>query len=154
MGSMSFRFRFDSILQLRRRERDEAGAAVGKANEAIQRIDEQVEAIRLERRRVNEQAARQRVGTISVDSLLAAGRYDLQLLADEHALQQTRGQLVQELERRQVKLLAAEAELKRFERLEENERVAYQAEMLRREQLEADEATSRRFIRQRNRYIP
>ena len=40
---MKFKFRFETLLDLRRRQRDEAGAAVGQANEAIGRIDQQRE---------------------------------------------------------------------------------------------------------------
>ncbi|MFK8112581.1 MAG: flagellar export protein FliJ [Rubripirellula sp.] len=148
---MSFLFRFDSILQLRRRQRDEVGSAVGKANEAIQRIDLEIEEIEKERIDAAKKAAEGRVGTVSVDSLLSTGRYDLQLQADTNALQETRAKLVQELERRQAALQVAEAELKRFEKLEDNEKKAYQAELLRREQLESDDANSRRFTIQRQR---
>jgi len=148
---MSFQFRFAVILQLRRRERDEAGAAVGQANEAIGRIDDQSEAIRVQRQALREGASQNRVGDVSVDALLARGRYDLQLQAEIHALSDTRAKLVQELERRQLALVAAEAEVKRFERLEEKERTASYAEALRREQAEADDATATRYTIERQR---
>lgn len=148
---MSFQFRFASILQLRRRERDEAGAAVGQANAAIGRIDEQCETIELERQSLREDAGGQRVGAVSVDALLARGRYDVQLLADIQSLAETRAELVRELERRQDALVASEAEVKRFERLEEKERAECHALQLRREQAEADDATSRRYTLQRRR---
>ena len=148
---MSFQFRFASILQLRRRERDEAGAAVGQANAAIGRIDEQCEAIQLERQSILAGARERRVGNVSVDALLARGRYDLQLQAEIHSLGETRAELIKELERRQGVLVASEAEVKRFERLEENERAACHALQLRREQAEADDATARRYTIERQR---
>ncbi len=55
----------------------------------------------------------------------------------------------QELKRRQNVLVAAEAEVKRFERLEENEMSAFRAEQLKREQAEADEASSNRYMMER-----
>lgn len=136
---------------MRRQQRDEAGAAVGQANQAIARIDLQIESIQSERQRLRQQAQGQRVGSISVDSLMAGGRYDLQLQNDSLALNQTRGELEQELQRRQLALTQAETEVKRFEQLEEKERAAYWAEELRREQAEADEATSRRYTIARKR---
>jgi len=148
---MAFQFRFKSILQLRRRERDEAGAAVGQANAAIGRIDEQCKAIQLERQAILEGESRQRVGSVSVDALLARGRYDMQLQAEIQSLAETGAELIKELERRQGALVASEAEVKRFERLEVKERAACHALELRREQAEADDATARRYTIERQR---
>jgi flagellar FliJ protein len=148
---MSFQFRFASILQLRRRERDEAGAAVGQANAAIGRIDEQSKAIQGERQSLREGASEHRVGSIRVDGLLARGRYEIQLEAEIQSLGETRAELIRELERRQLVLVASEAEVKRFERLEEKERAACHALELRREQAEADDATARRYTIERRR---
>src|SRR6056297_3100605 len=119
---MKFHFRFAALLELRRRERDEAGAAVGQANEAIGRIDRQRQNLNDQRTDLRRQTAPPREGKLSVDRLLSAGRFDMQLEADDRALLQTRGELVQELARRQQKLVLAEAELKRVEKLQERER--------------------------------
>ena len=147
---MAFQFRFASILMLRRQQRDEAGGIVGKANEAIERIDQQAEAIDEQRKVARSESHRIREGSVSVDQLLTAGRYEMQLDADLQSLAQTRTQLVQELERRQQLLGAAEAEVKRFEKLEENERIENHAEMTRREQAELDEVTASRFAFRRD----
>jgi flagellar FliJ protein len=148
---MSFQFRFATILQLRRRERDEAGAAVGQANAAIGRIDEQSKAIQRERQSLRERASEQRVGSVSVDALLTKGRYEIQLEAEIQSLAETRAELIKELERRQDALVASEAEVKRFERLQEKERAACHVLELRREQAEADDATARRYTIERRR---
>ena len=148
---MKFQFRFATILQLRRRERDEAGAAVGQAHEAIHRIDLQTDEIERERTTIRENSQQQRLGAVSVDGLLVQGRYDLQLQARLQTLRNTRGELVQELHRRQHALVAAEAEVKRFERLEEKDRRAFQTALLRRQQAESDDATSSRYIIERQR---
>ncbi len=142
---MSFQFRFAAILDLRCRERDEAGVAVGQALEAIGRINDQLQEIQALRDSNRQQSMESRAGAITVDGLLSQGRYDLQLEADMHALQQTLAQLDLELARRQDELVAAESEVKRFERLEANERSAYLADQNRREQLELDDATSRTY---------
>lgn len=118
---MSFQFRFATLLQLHRLARDEAGANLGKANEAIRRIDEQIEGLLAERTEMLHQASKARIGTISIDSVLSHGRYEIQLQAEATSLRETRSQLMNEAARRQQLLVAAEAEVKRFERLEEKE---------------------------------
>ena len=90
-----------------------------------------------------------RQGSISIDSILSHGRYDIQLQADVQSLHETRSKLELELERRQNALIAAEAEVKRFERLEEKEMSVFRADQLKREQAEADEASSVRYMMER-----
>lgn len=148
---MSFQFRFAALLELRRRERDEAGAAVGQADEAIRKIDAQRQTLQAEREMLRSEKSSGRRGTVEIDSLLVEGRYAMQLESQAQALQHTREQLVEELARRQQRLNETEAEVKRFERLEEKDREAHQAELRRREQNEADDATARRYAIQRSR---
>lgn len=146
---MSFQFRFATLLRLHRQARDEARADVGKVNEAIGRIDVQTESLIVERSEILRQAGESRKGSISIDAVLSHGRYDLQLQADVKSLRETRAQLEQELERRQQALVTAETEVKRFQLLEDNELAAYRAERIKREQAEADEASSTRYIMER-----
>lgn len=148
---MKFRFRFEPILQLRRQIRDQAGVAMGQAVAAIAKIDEQSREIANKRDVLRIGGAQSRIGEVSVDSLLAGGRYDLQLQAELHALQQTKNDLLQELDRRKQMLAAAEAEVKRFERLEEKDRLQFAAEQAKREQAELDDASSRRYTMMRKR---
>ena len=142
---MSFQFRFQSILQLRLRQRDEARAAVGQANEAIAKIDSQSREVAAEREMLRRESGGSRQGDLRVDAMLSQGRYDVQLEAQENSLADTRGKLEQELSRRQQLLVDAEAELKRFERLRDKEQLAHQANVLRQEQNEMDEAINRRY---------
>jgi flagellar FliJ protein len=148
---MSFQYRFASILELRRRQRDDVGAAMGQAHEAIRRVDEQAATIESERRSLRQSSQAQRLGEVSVDGLLVQGRYDLQLQAQMQSLARTRGELLQELQRRQQALIAAEAEVRRFEKLEEKDRHAFRIATLRREQAESDDANNSRYIIDRQR---
>lgn len=148
---MKFQFRFAPILQLRRQIRDDAGIAMGQAIAAITRIDQQSEQIEQRRMELRQDASAQRIGNLSVDSLLAGGRYDLQLQAELHALAETKSKLLQELDRRKQALAAAEAEVKRFERLEEKDRQKFLTLQAKREQAESDDATSRRYTLMRRR---
>ncbi|MCC9655720.1 flagellar export protein FliJ [Rhodopirellula halodulae] len=145
-----FRFRFDSLLDLRARERDEAGAEVGKAEEAIQKINDQItdidrqrEAIRTEKHQTLQQA------NVSVDQMLHQGRYDVQLHADQVSLRQTLTQLHEELNKRRDKLILAEAEVKRLERLRETQLAEHRMLVAKQEQAEADDLTSARVLLRR-----
>lgn len=150
---LSFRYRFESLLTLHRRRRDEVGGEVGKAVEAIRRVDEQIELLRKQREEMRAQAAGRFANTgsgaataVPVDRMLQEGRYDLQLAGDQHSLRNTREQLVVELDRRRGLLVEAEAEVKRLERLRETQRTEHQQLMLQAEQAEADDLTAARMI--------
>jgi flagellar FliJ protein len=142
---MAFQFRFETLMQVRRRQRDEAAVALGQAGEAIERIASQIADIATKRQSIREWSPGQRTGEIFVDDLLTQGRYDLQLEAEALALDQTLNKLNEEEKRRRQVLVHAEAEVKRFERLLENDRAKYQALQRRREQFEADDATGRQY---------
>lgn len=142
---MRFQFRFTSLLDLYRRNRDEMGGRVGEANAAIHKVDEQIEVTKKEAQQLLVEDAATRIGTISVDNLIAKGRYQMQLAARIHSLTETRSKLEQELERRQAKLREAETEVKKFERMKEIDYANFQKEVNRREQAEIDELNSSRF---------
>ena len=144
---MTFYYRFAVLMGLRQRERDEAGVAVGQANQAIAKIDAERESVLAERAQIRQQRPSAGAGKISVDSLLSSGRYDLQLEADAISLLQTRQKLVVERDHRQQRLIEAEAELKRYQKMEQKERAEYDALQLRLQQIEADDATSRKYTR-------
>ena len=148
-----FRFRFDSLLLLHRRRRDEVGAEVGKANEAIRRVDEQIQLLQRQRDEVRAQAVgrfiqagSRGVTRVAVDRVLNEGRYDLQLAIDQRSLHETRGKLEIELERRRELLVEAEADVKRLERLRETQASEHQQLLLQAEQAEADDLTTARMI--------
>jgi flagellar FliJ protein len=144
-------FRFKALLDLRRQQRDEAGAALGQANEAIAKVNTQIEDINRERATLRDTEDVNRQGNVSVDALLAHGRYDLQLQADIGSLESTVAELTAEMDRRRIKLVEAEAELKRFEKLKENDEAEFRALESKREQAEADEVSNRRYTLQRQR---
>jgi len=148
---LPFEFRFAALLELRRQERDEVGAAVGQANAAIEKVNEHVDEKQHERMLLRDGSNVSRRGDVSVDALLSLGRYDLQLQADIEALNLTLGELVTELERRRGKLVDAEAELKRFQKLRDNAELEFRALETKREHAEADEVTTRRYTIQRQR---
>lgn len=149
---MAFQFRFDSLLSLRCRQRDDAGVEVGKANEAIRRVDEQIAELQKQRDELRVLAAGMfqgnsgAVANVSVDRVLQQGRYDLQLQAEQMSLRQTKQTLATELQRRRDVLIAAEAEVKRLERLRETRKAEHYQMELQREQAESDDLTIARMI--------
>lgn len=151
---MSFQFRFDSILRLRCRERDDAGVEVGNANEAIRRVQEQINEIQQQRDEIRIESSGLLASgtnsagnaTFAVDRILQRGRFDLQLQAEMVALEQTVVSLKQERDRRLDLLVLAEAEVKRIERLRETQQAEYYQDELKREQAEADDMTTARMV--------
>lgn len=148
---MPAEFRFKALLDLRRQQRDEAGAALGQANEAIVKVNMQIDDINRERAALRDTEDVNRQGNVSVDDLLAHGRYDLQLQAEIGSLESTVAELTAEMDRRRAKLVEAEAELKRFEKLKENDEAEFRALESKREHAEADEVSNRRYTLQRQR---
>lgn len=155
-----FQFRFESLLTLRGRERDEAGKLVGDANEAIRRVREQINEMQSQRDQIRiaasqslQQPGRSGEGpvNVSVEQMLHQGRYDLQLAAEQAAMEQTCQTLGVELARRQDLLVEAEAEVKRLERLRESQLAHHRQEELKSQQQAADDLTSARItIQKRN----
>lgn len=148
-----FRFRFESLLSLHHRRRVEIGGEVGKATEAIRRVDQQIEFLQQQRNEIRDQTAAKFAGSspsgtrsVSADSMLQAGRYDLQLAGEINSLANTRQTLEVELDRRRGLLVEAEVEVKRLERLRETQARAHRHSTLRFEQAEADDLTTSRMV--------
>lgn len=142
-----FVFRFESLLDLRRKDRDTAGGEVGKALEAIRRIDEQTRVLESQRADQRRDAAAALAEAFpSADRMLNQGRFDLQLQAQQVDLVQTRSKLEAELVRRRQVLVQCEAEVRRLERLREIHQETHTHESQRREQAEIDDHASARFM--------
>jgi flagellar protein FliJ len=142
-----FSFRLMPLLQLREQTRDQLALEVGKAVEAIHRVETQILEIDNQLTQLRQHAA----ATLaedrpSVDRMLAQGRFDMQLRADRHGLMETLTKLNEELTRRKRRLADAEAEVRQLERLRESQQLAHTEEQLRRNQIEMDERASARFM--------
>lgn len=136
-------FRFQSLLELRERERDEVGLEVGKVLEAISKVESQITEIDDLLGRQRQADMRDRTGSVSVQGLLDHGRYSAQLEHDRKQLEVTLGQLTQEYERRRELLAASQAEVRRFEILKDRMHAESLATAKRREQEVSDEAAAR-----------
>ncbi|TWU16398.1 flagellar export protein FliJ [Allorhodopirellula heiligendammensis] len=147
----SFHFRFESLLVLQRQQRNELIRELTETHTAINDTQEKIDHLQQQRDELRSAAAG-RFATdvhISVDRLRHEARYDRQLADDQDTLGSTRKQLEAELEQRRERLIEAEAEVKRLERLREKQSVAYNQLQLQREQATADERTIARMIHSR-----
>ena len=138
-----FKFRFQSLLDLRVTERDHALAEVAEALEALGRLREQREAIEEQRRQVANNGSVSRLGTLRIEGLLAQGRYERQLALELAQVRTAETQVETEVERRQRVVMAAETELRRLELLEDKDRIAWDKQQAKAEQALMDELASR-----------
>jgi flagellar FliJ protein len=129
---MSFQFRFDSILQLRYRERDFAASAVEEVHRAISLVEGQLQETKAELDAVAEQRKNASTGYVAVSSLLDLQRHQLILIGNTQHLKQQISTLEQEKTRREIKLMKAQQAVKSFEKLrEQQQEEAKQQEALR-----------------------
>jgi flagellar FliJ protein len=138
-----FKFRFQSLLDLRVTERDHALAEVAEAMEALGRLREQREAIEEQRRQVANDGSVSRLGTLRIEGLLAQGRYERQLALELAQVRTAETQVETEVERRQRLARAAETELRRLELLKDKDRIAWDKQQAKAEQALMDELASR-----------
>ncbi|MEM6363304.1 MAG: flagellar export protein FliJ [Planctomycetota bacterium] len=143
-----FQFRFETLLKIHESTRDAAAAEVGQANEAIAKIEMQINELETQRQQSRSAASDAASGTNpSPDRLLTLGRYGLQLQAEHTALVQTLTQLQTERDRRQSRLADCETEVKRLERLREVKQDQFHADQLRRDQAIIDDQAASRHQR-------
>lgn len=143
-----FAFRFEALLRLRENERDTVRGHVADAIQAQSILEQQRDALHQQREESRLQAQRRLASTqLSVDTLLHEGRFDLQLAAEIQGLD-TNIRIVQtEIDRRQETLQVADVEVKRLERLREQQYQQWTVAQLAAEQTELDEIAQLRFAR-------
>lgn len=141
---MSRKFRLATLLKIRERERDQAGQAVSDALIAIAKMDEAKRDIDEQNRAMDELRKQSSNGLISLGQILDAQRYQLVLAAQAAHIAQDRSLLVQELERRQAKLLKCQQSVKSLEKLRDNRFAAEDELALNKEQERLDEWSNTR----------
>ena len=141
---MSRKFRLATLLKIRERERDQAGQAVSDALIAIAKMDEAKRDIDQQNRAMDELRKQSSNGRISLGQILDAQRYQLVLAAQAAHIAQDRSLLVQELERRQAKLLKCQQAVKSLEKLRDNRFAAEDELALKKEQERLDEWSNTR----------
>lgn len=148
-----FLFRFEPLLNLRRRQRDDLSGELVQTHEAIASVDEQIRRMQWQRDQARAVAAERLTGgtvpRLSVARMQNEARYDEHLADRQTELRSAREQLEVEWERRRTRVVEAEAEVKRLERLREKQAADHHRLQLKREQAAADELTGARMMRLR-----
>jgi flagellar protein FliJ len=148
---MSHAFRFDSIVQLRQRQRDAAAMSVDEVARAIRMVDERLSEIQTEISNLDSQRRSALVGSVAVTTLTDIQRHQLILLGNIQHLNQQRATLLQEKNRRDHILLKAQQALKSLEKLRDKRLDAVQAHEAQMVQNRLDEWANTRVASEANR---
>jgi len=141
-----FRFRLQSLLKLRMAERDSRREELANAYRADQVLEQRQAALEQEiaeaQRQAKEHAA---PGTIHVDRLLNAHRYELVLQAQHQQLARQRQLIAAEIDRRRQALVEADREVRVLEKLREKHAAEYAYREQRADTNQLDEIALRRI---------
>jgi flagellar protein FliJ len=144
MGN-SFRFRLQSIVRLRERDRDEAAEALRQALRAKQILEDQVSEIETERSQQNDLRRATNSGAVDFQKIIDAQRYQLFLESQVAELQGQISLIEQECQRRRAKLVKCEQAVRSLEKLEEHQRAEWNAAQVSSEQNTLDQWSSFRY---------
>lgn len=143
-----FQFRLQTLLGLRESERDQARQAVADAYAALDLLQTQIRDVASQRQQIRDQSQQQmRDAQFPVDALLQHGRYDLQLATQIRGLETNCQTIQAEIERREQALQAADIEVKRLERLRDQQREQWNTAQQAAQQRQIDELAGQRFHR-------
>jgi flagellar FliJ protein len=117
-----FKFRLATLLKLREAARDERRAELAQAYRADEALGSLLDQARAELDSLRERC-RGAVGpgAIDIDRLIELQRYEIVLKNQQRHLNEQRGRLAAEIERRRVALLAANREVRVLEKLREHQ---------------------------------
>ncbi|MGB7345587.1 MAG: flagellar FliJ family protein [Pirellulaceae bacterium] len=144
---MSFEFRFASILQLHRHNRDGVQQEVARLATELKSIESERAGVKQRRRDLHQEPLSARVGIISVDKLRSIDQQDLRLRAIDTTLTKRESLLRQELAERRSELLVAQQDVQRFEKLQESDLAEHQILQNRAAQDSFDEQAAAAFQR-------
>ena len=121
-----FKFRLATLLKLREAVRDERRAELAQAYRADDVLNKLLEQAQTELNALEDQCRKAAgPGTIDIDRLIEAQRYEIILKLQQRHLNEQRGRLAAEIERRRVALLAANREVRILEKLRERQLEQY-----------------------------
>ena len=117
-----FKFRMATLLKLREAARDERRTELAQAYRADDVLGKNLEQVRTELNALEDRCRKAAgPGTIDIDRLIEAQRYEIILKVQQRSLNEQRGRLAAEIERRRVALLAANREVRVLEKLREHQ---------------------------------
>jgi flagellar FliJ protein len=141
----SFRFRLQSLLDLRRTERDRRREELAQALAAERILQDRRRSLEEEAAVMAERAREAaRPGLVQVELMLDSARYGLILAAQRQTLATQFSQLAQEIEARRQRLVEADRQVKALERLRDRRLDEHRQGQLAKEIQTLDEAAARR----------
>lgn len=144
MGN-SFRFRLQSVVRLRERDRDDAAEALRQALLAKQILEQQVTDIESERSQQNELRTATKTGTVNFQKIIDAQRYQIYLDSQVADLQGQISLIEQECQRRRMRLVKCEQAVRSLAKLEDHQRTEWNAQQASTEQSTLDQWSSFRY---------
>jgi flagellar export protein FliJ len=139
-------FRLQSVWRLRSSVQDERQAELGQAVQAEQILLNQIQETEQQLGDIEQQLRVAAQQQLNVDHLMALRRFQADTRHLRLQLEQQRGQVVQEIERRQLRLAEARREVKVIETLAEQHRATQQKLEQTREQAALDEFAQKRTL--------
>ncbi len=141
----SFRFRLQSVVRLRERDRDEAAEGLRQAHRAKQILEGQASEIETERGQQNELRKASKAGAVDFQKIIDAQRYQLFLDSQVAELQGQISLIEQECQRRRAKLVKCEQAVRSLEKLAEHQLTEWNAQQASNEQNTLDQWSSFRY---------
>ncbi len=143
-----FKFRLETLMKIRERERDEAREELAKAYQAVDILGEQFRDVAGQQQENESQRSEvQAVGKISVDSVIEVQRYRLLLRASRNEVVKQIEQVEVEVERRRQVLIEADREVRVLEKLKEKQMQRHAEEQDRIENNQMDEFGTQQAVR-------
>jgi flagellar protein FliJ len=135
----SFRFRLQSLTNLRERQRDQAAESLQLARQALRKLEEQISSLNGEIDQQIELQNQANQGAVQIQKLLESQRYQMQLSFQIQGLREKMDLIEQESRRRQSVLIEREKAVRVLERLSDSQRLQWQNEQDKRQQHQLDE---------------
>lgn len=142
-----FRFRLETLLKVRRQQRDVRREALAKAIRAEEIVADRIAEVETEIAKAQDaQRNGLETGTqVNVDRLLNQGRHELTLRAKRQDLQQQKQQIAEERDRRQAALVEADRAVKVLEKLKEKLAMRFRRQQEKEESRQLDAIAEQRF---------
>lgn len=143
-----FRFRLETVLRLKLAERDRRRGELAEAYRVADLLNRQAEQLsgELESLRRQQRCA-VGPGTINVDLLVDAQRYEVALRARQGHIRRQQAAVEEEIERRRLALVEADRQVRTLELLRERRAEEFRRAEQRREMQRLDEAAQQRAMR-------
>jgi flagellar export protein FliJ len=142
-----FQFRPETLLRLREATRDERRSQLADAFRVAATLDQQHAELERGLAAVRE-SQRSPTGSVDVDRLLNAQRYEMVLQAEKRQVEQQQAAVAVEIERRREALVLADQDVRALEKLRETQARRWREEEERQSMKELDEVAGRRSPRE------